>query len=165
MQRGGPEPAPNFVLLARPVAIIHVFVVGDRDRRRVVRRRPAAETPRVELAHVDFGLTVYHPLREVLAGAAALADSDRGTAMHPVVARPRRRTREVDAVGRVGDRARDHTLEPDQAEEREAFAGAFEEGDKAVELWCDELALDVPGWRVAIPANMRGLGFVGSHKD
>src|SRR5262245_49076102 len=165
MQRGGSEPAPDFVLLARPVAIIHVFVVGDRDRRRIVRRRPVAEAAWVELAHVDLGLAVYHPLREVLAGTAALADTDRGTAMHPVVARPRRRTREVDAVGRVGDRARDHTLEPDLAEERETFGGAFEEGDKAVELWCDELALDVPGWRVAAPANMRGLGFVGPHQN
>src|SRR5262249_11709306 len=61
MQRGGPEPAPDLFLLARPVAIIHVFVVGDRDRRRIVRRRPVAEAARVELAHVDLGLAVYHP--------------------------------------------------------------------------------------------------------
>src|SRR5262245_49569477 len=165
MQRGGPEPAPDLVLLARPVAIIHVFVIGDRDRRRIVRRRPVAEAARIELAHVDLGLAVYHPLREVLTGATALADTDRGTAMHPVVARPRRRTREVDAVGRVGDRARDHALEPDLAEEREAFGGAFEEGDKPVKLWRDELALDVPGWRIAAPADMRGRGFVGPYQD
>src|SRR5262244_4407372 len=76
MQRGGPEPAPDLVLFARPVAIIHVFVVGDRDRRRIVRRRPVAEAAWVELAHVDFGLAVYHPLREVLARASALADTD-----------------------------------------------------------------------------------------
>src|SRR5690242_7900724 len=101
MQRGGPEAAPDLVLLARPVAIIHVLIVGDRDCRGIVGRRPVAEAARVELAHVDLGLTMDHPLREVLAGAAALADTDRGTAMHPVVARPRRRTREVDAIGRV----------------------------------------------------------------
>src|SRR5262245_34006833 len=83
MHRGGPESAPDLVLLARPVAIIHVFVVGDRDRHRIVRGRPVAEAARVELAHVDLGLAVYHPLREVLAGPAALADTDRRTAMHP----------------------------------------------------------------------------------
>src|SRR5262249_2022031 len=133
--------------------------------RRIVRRRPVAESAWVELAHVDLGLAVYHPLRKVLAGAAALADTDRGTAMHPVVARPRRRTREVDAVGRVGDRARDHALEPNLAEEREAFGSAFEEGDEPVELWRDELAFEVPGWGVAVPTDMCGLGFVGPYQD
>src|SRR5215470_8926007 len=76
MQCGGPEPAPDLVLLAWPVAVIHVFVVGDRDRRGIVRRRPVTEAARVEFAHVDLGLAVYHPLREVLAGAASLTDSD-----------------------------------------------------------------------------------------
>src|SRR6516162_3335072 len=95
MQRGGPEPAPDLVLLARLEAIIHMFIVGDRDRRRIVRRRPVAEAARVELAHIALGLAVSHPLREVPAGFAALADSDRGTAMHPVVAWRPRRTREV----------------------------------------------------------------------
>ena len=77
--------APHLVLLGRLVAVIHVMIVGDRDFRGVVLARPVAEAARIEFAHVDLGLAMHHPLREIFAGAAALADADRGAAMHPVV--------------------------------------------------------------------------------
>jgi hypothetical protein len=43
------------------------------------------ETAWIEFTHVDLGLAMHHPLCEVFAGTAALADADRGTAMHPVI--------------------------------------------------------------------------------
>ena len=87
IERGLAQPTAHLVLLGGLVAVIHVVIVGDGDFCRVVLGRPVAEAARVELAHVDLGLAVHHPLGEVLARATALADADRGAAMHPVVLR------------------------------------------------------------------------------
>ena len=128
-------------------------------------RRPIAEAARIEFAHVDFGLAVHHPLRQILAGAAALADADRGAAVHPVVLRAMRRAGEIDAIRRVRDRARDHRLDARLREQGEPLRGPFEPGHEAIELGRHQFAFEVPARRVSIPTHMRCRGFVGADQD
>ena len=162
IERGLAQPTAHLVLLGGLVAVIHVVIVGDGDFSRIVLGCPFAEAARVELAHVDLGLAVHHPLGEVLAGATALADADRGAAMHPVVLRAMRRARQVDAVRRVGDGARDDRLHARFAEQRQALRGALQPRHDAVELRGFQFALIVPARRLAIPAHMRGGRLVGA---
>ena len=56
-------------------------------------------------------------------------------------------------------------LSPALAEERQALGGALEPRRQAVEFGRDELAFEIPGRRLAVPAHMRGLGLVGPDQD
>ncbi len=97
--------SPGFMLLAGFQAMVHVVVIVHRHLARILRRRPIAEAARIEFAHVDFGLAVHHPLSQKLAGSAALADADRGPAMHPVVRLAGGGARKIGPIRRMGDRA------------------------------------------------------------
>ena len=99
------DTTPHRVLLARLVAVIHVMIIGDRDFIGVVFIGPIAEAARIKFAHVDLRLAMHHPLRQIFACTAALANADRCAAMHPVVFRARSGPRKIGAIGRMRDRA------------------------------------------------------------
>ena len=96
-----------------------------------------------------------HPLREILAAAAALSDAERGSAAHPVVLESRRRPEERRAIGRVRNGAVDHAANTHLAEDRHALDGALEPGRDAVQIVREELVRGVP---LRVPPRHPGLG-------
>ena len=139
-----------------------VLVDGLVDR--VAEGGPGAEAAGVHLADVDLGLAVDHPLGEVLAGAGALRDADRGADAHPVVAQAGGGAHEEAAVGGVGDGAGDGLLDAGLAEDGDALGGQFEPRHEDVVVGRGEVEVEVPV--DAVGAVGDGVGpFVGADEE
>ena len=127
--------------------------------------RELAVAPRIEFRHVDLGIAMEHPLREILAASAALSDAERASAAHPVVLEPRCGAEERRAIRRVGDGAVDHAANAHLAEYRHALDGALEPRGDAVQIVREQLVAGVP-LRVALRGPRLGKPrvFVNSHE-
>jgi hypothetical protein len=60
------------------------------------------------------------------------------------------------------NRARNDALDAGLAEQRQPLGRLFEPRRDAVEFGRDQLALEIPGWRVAVPADMGRIGLIGT---
>ena len=65
----------------------------------------------------------------------------------------------------MGDGARHDRFESGLGEEGQTLGGAFEPGRQAVEFGCYELAFEIPGRRIAVPAHMRRFRFIGADEN
>ena len=110
----------------------------------VIDRREGAVAARIELGHVDVGIAVQHPLRQVLAAATALRDPERGAAAHPEIRHPGRWPEQWPAIGGVRYGAVHDAADTHLAEDRHALDGALQPHPDAVEIIGEELAGRLP---------------------
>ena len=147
----------GLAILAGIMDLVHLVVFVDRLLDAVSAGRPVAEPPRLHLAHVDLGLAVHHPLREILAGAGPLGDADAGAAAQPEIVQPVGRPDEEPAVRGVGDGAADHPLDPGVREDRHAPGRQLEPGYQPVDVGRQQLGVERP----VDPVERPGPGAVG----
>ena len=110
----------------------------------VVDVREGAVAARVELRHVDVGVAVEYPLREVFAAATALRDAEGGAAAHPEIRHTRRGPEERTTIGRVRNGAVHDATDAHLAKDRHALDGALEPEADAVQIVGEELAGGFP---------------------
>ena len=146
MNRGdllGPARRP---VLPRRARLVHLVVLVQGLLDGVVAARPGvvAVAAGIHAPHVDLGLAVDHPLRQVLAGAGPLGHADGGAVAVPVVAQPRRRSHEEARVGRVRDGPRHHLADARVAEGGDAHRRPLQALLEAVQVGRGEVEVQVP---------------------
>ena len=95
---------------------------------------------RVKFGHVDVGIAVHHPLRQIFARTPALRDPERRTAAMPEVPQSRRWPEQRPAVWRVRDSTVDDPANAYLTKNRHPFNRAFEPFRDAVEIIDEQLA-------------------------
>ena len=145
----------------------HVVIVVETFRAGVVRIGVAAEATRIDAGHVDFGIAVNHPLRQVLAAARALGDADGRAAALPEVANPMGGSDQRVAIGRVRDRAVDDALDARLGEDWHPLQRLFQPGGDAVNVAFEQLVFAVPFRPTAAgrPGLLRAVVFVDADKS
>ena len=157
VDRRGPDRPSGLAVLAGIMDLVHLVVFVDRLFDAVSAHSPVAEPPRLHFTHVDLGLAVHHPLREILARARTLGDADPGAAAHPEIVESGRRPDQEPAVRGVGDRPADHPPDARVLEHRDAPCGALEPRDQPVDVGRQQLGVERP----VDPVERPGLGVVG----
>ena len=140
IQRAGSPGPPVRLFLARQARGEGQAVVEEHLRARVGFVGERAIPARVELDHVDLGVALNHPLRQIFPCAAPLRDPERRSATMPEIAQARGGPKQRPAVGRVRDRAIDDPPDADFAEHRHSFDRALDPPGDAVEVVGEQLA-------------------------
>ena len=163
VERAGPRRASGRALLERVSDRVFPLVQLDRLGDRVGLGRIARVAARVERPEVPLGLAVGDPFGERLAGTGGLDDAEGEAAALVEVLQPVRRANVGKTVGRIGDRAVDHPLHADRAQDRHARDRGLDVGLQAVEVVREQLVREVLGDAVQ-PVRPR-LPLVGSEQE
>src|SRR5882724_1162467 len=99
----------------------------------IVRVRKSSEPARVEFQHVDFSVAVQHPLRQVLAAAGTLRDTEGAAAAHPEILQMRGRAEQRRTVGGVRNGAIDYPANAGRTENGDTLDDAFHPRRDAIE--------------------------------
>ena len=104
-----------------------------------------AEPAGVDAQHVDAGLALDDPLRELPAGAAGGGDAEAVALVQPDVAQAPRRTDQRAAVRRIGDGAVDDGLDAGVLEARHALHRRLDVRQQAIEIAREQLLAEMRG--------------------
>ncbi len=83
---GDPGRPARIAVLTRQMRLVHLLILIYGFSNCIIAAGPLAVAARIHVAHVNLGLSVNHPLRQIFATSRALSDTDRGPTTQPVIA-------------------------------------------------------------------------------
>ena len=145
-QRCGLDGPAGGSLLAGQPHLVHLVVLVDGLVESELRLRAGviAETARIHAAHVDLGLAVDHPLRQVLPRSRTLGDADGRPVAVPVVAHTRGGPHEIARIGGVRDRPRHHLFDAGIGQRADALLREVQTLLEDVEILAGQMEVQVP---------------------
>ncbi len=154
------------LLLSRGARDIGETIVLECLCARIALVGKTAEAPRIEFRHVDLGIAVEHPLREVFAAAAALRDPEGAATAHPVTFESGRRTQQRRTVRGVRNGAVDHAPDADLAEDRHALDRALQARGDALQVVRKQFIRCGPlGVSLRRPCLLQTLALIDAHES
>ena len=120
----------------------------------ITARRIGAKAARIDAHHVDTGLALGDPLRQLPAGAAGSGDTEAVAFVEPEIVEAPGRADHRRTVRRVGYGAVIDLLHANLGEGRDAGDGGFDIGQEAVHVFLEQLefglgrgAVEIAAWR------------------